>query len=141
MKPFHVRSLVRSAHHWSGFAAAKIVIPAILSVLIIGCRPAAKKDQEPAQVSSGPITASPNPVPAGPGQGSTTISWTGDGSMREVYCSINGGEEQRNWGQPGKTGSYDVNWINAGATYEFRLYRGTEHKELLGTVKVIRNKE
>jgi len=92
-------------------------------------------------VKAGPITASPNPVPAGPGQGSTTISWTGDGTMREVYCSINGGEEQRNWGQPGKTGSYEVNWINAGATYEFRLYSGTERKELLGTVTVTRKAE
>jgi len=141
MKPFRVCSLVRFFRRSSGFAAAKVVLSVILSAFITGCRPAATKNQATAQVSSGPITASPNPVPAGAGQGTTTISWTGDGSMREVYCSINGGEEQRNWGQPGKTGSYDVTWINAGAVYEFRLYRGTEHKELLGKVTVTRQSE
>lgn len=140
MKPFHVHPLLRFVPFRTGIAAARIALLAVLSVLILGCKPAARKDPPP-PVPASPITASPNPIPAGPGQGSTTISWTGDGTMREVYCSINGGEEQRNWGQPGQTGSYEVNWIHAGATYEFRLYSGTERKELLGTVTVTRKAE
>jgi glycosyltransferase involved in cell wall biosynthesis len=35
------------------------------------------------------VTASPNPVPAGPGVGATTISWdTGDGRSGEVYVRV-----------------------------------------------------
>src|SRR5437899_8368797 len=38
------------------------------------------------------ITATPNPVPAGEGKfGTTTVTWdTGDGSIGEVYVSVNG---------------------------------------------------
>lgn len=139
MIPFCVRSLVRSILRFGDFTAASILLPAILSVSIVGCRPSAQPDK--GRASAGPISVSPNPVPAGPGPGTTNITWTGDGSVREVYCSINGGEEQRNWGQPGKTGSFEANYINAGAVYEFRLYRGTDHKELLGSVSVTRENQ
>lgn len=141
MKPLPVPSPIRAIHRWGRFAAARVALPAILAVVIVGCRPAAKQEQAPTPVVASPISASPNPVPAGSGQGTTTISWTGDGPTHEVYCSTNGAEEKRVWGPAGKTGSFDVTWINAGAVYEFRLYSGKERKELLGTVKVTKNKE
>lgn len=138
MKPFPTRAAASSLRRWGRFAAAGSALPAILSLVLIGCRPASKQEPTPAP---SPISASPNPIPAGPGQGLTTISWTGDAPWHEVYCSTNGGEEKRVWGPAGKTGSFEANYINAGAVYEFRLYRGKEHKELLGSVKVTRSKE
>ncbi|OLC99952.1 MAG: hypothetical protein AUH86_01240 [Acidobacteria bacterium 13_1_40CM_4_58_4] len=42
--------------------------------------------------SAATITASPNPVPAGEGVGTTTITWnTGDGTVGQVYVSVDGG--------------------------------------------------
>ena len=138
MKPFRFQPLspvVRGSR-----AVARIALVAILLAIVVGCKPAAKNKQV-SKANWGPISAAPNPVPAGAGNGATAISWTGDGSFQEVYVSINGDAENRCWGSAGKTGTFDAPWINAGAVYEFRLYRGNEHKDLIGSVKVTRNKE
>ena len=77
------------------------------------------------------LTASPNPVPAGEGPGKTTIFWNSvDG---KIYVSENGGNEALFAGSP--RGSQDVNWINAGSSYEFRLYN-SDHTKLLEKVVV-----
>jgi ABC-type transport system substrate-binding protein len=87
--------------------------------------------------SAARIVAEPNPVPAGEGAGRTTVSWdTGDGSVGEVWLAVDGGEEKL-FGKHSKN-SQDVPWISAGPTYEFRLYKGTDRQELLGSVKVTR---
>jgi hypothetical protein len=79
------------------------------------------------------LSASPNPVPAGEGLGQTTISWKSvDG---KVYVSTNGREELLFGGSP--RGSEQANWIEAGSTYEFRLYNA-DHKQLLAKVTVTR---
>jgi hypothetical protein len=81
------------------------------------------------------LSASPNAVPAGDGLGQTTISWKSvDG---KVYVSTNGCEELLFADSP--RGSQEANWIKTGSTYEFRLY-DTDHKELLATVTVTRDK-
>ena len=101
--------------------------------------PSASADRA-AQKSVGPISAEPNPVPAGDGPGKTTITWdTGDGSVAEVYLSVDGGEEKV-FGKHSKN-SQEAPWISAGPVYEFRLYQGTERTQLLGSVKVTRNRK
>ena len=142
MKPFRFQPLspvVRGSR-----AVARIALVAILLAIVVGCKPAAKNERvsnAETKPDWGPISAAPNPVPGGAGKGATAISWTGDGSFQEVYVSINGDAENRCWGSAGKTGTFDAPWINAGAVYEFRLYRGNDHKDLIGAVKVTRNKE
>jgi hypothetical protein len=87
--------------------------------------------------SAATIQAQPNPVPAGDGLGTTTIVWkTGDGSQGQVYVSEDGGEDKLF--DAGTDGSTQAPWIRAASTYEFRLYAGTNHKTLLGSVKVTR---
>jgi hypothetical protein len=82
------------------------------------------------------ITADPNPVPAGSGRGTTTISWdTGDGSKGQVYFSINNGPEKR-WFSNRASGSQEVSWIDKGRVYAFRLYADSERSKLLASVKV-----
>jgi hypothetical protein len=84
------------------------------------------------------ITADPNPVPAGPGKGTTTISWdTGDGSLGQVCFAINNGEEKV-WFSKRDKGTQQAAWISKGVVYEFRLYAGNERKNLLASVKVRR---
>jgi hypothetical protein len=75
------------------------------------------------------LSASPNPVPAGDAKGRTTISWNALGeSAGKVHVSVNGGEES--WFAVGRQGSSDANWIDAGSSYEFRLYK-SDHTRLL----------
>ena len=79
------------------------------------------------------LSATPNPVPAGKGPGMTTISWNSvDG---KVYVSVNGRDEMLFAGSP--RGAQEANWIEAGSSYEFRLYN-SDHKELLAKLTVTR---
>jgi hypothetical protein len=89
--------------------------------------------------ASGPkIVAEPNPVPAGPGKGSTKISWDiPDRSQGEVYVSIDGAPEQLFAGIS-STGTQTADWIDKGSTYEFRLYQGKGHERVLNRVTVTR---
>jgi hypothetical protein len=82
------------------------------------------------------IIATPNPVPAGRGPGKTIVNWyTGDGSPGEVYLSIDGGPEKL---FSTRTSHHEAT-INTKNEYEFRLYAGTDHTKLLGSVKVSRD--
>jgi hypothetical protein len=80
------------------------------------------------------LDASPNPVPAGNGPGKTTIIW--DSVDGKIYVSVNGGDEMLFAGSP--RGQQEANWIEAGLSYEFRLY-GSDHKHLLAKVVVTRS--
>ena len=81
------------------------------------------------------ITASPNPVTTGEGPGTTTITWnTGDSTTGQVYVSEDGGPEKLF--AEGPTGSAPAPWIQAGKTFEFRLYAGTEHAKVLAKIQV-----
>lgn len=89
--------------------------------------------------SAATIAASPNPVPAGEGVGTTTITWnTGEGTAGQVYVSVDGGSESIFGGGP--PGSAAASWIQAGKAYEFRLYAGTEHATVLAKTEVTRSK-
>lgn len=80
------------------------------------------------------VSASPASVPAGP-SGSTTITWdTGDGSVGQVYVSVNGGGKVL-FAQ-GPSGSAPISWIYPGNSYVFTLYDGTTQSTQLGSVTV-----
>ena len=87
------------------------------------------------------ISADPNPVPAGAEKhGKTLIAWdTGDGTLGQVFVSVNGGEERRFSGALPR-GTHEASWIGKGE-YEFRLYAGKEHTTRLASVIVRRNNE
>ena len=82
------------------------------------------------------ITASPNPVPAGPGgTGSTTITWNaGEDRPGRVMGSV--GREEALFAIGG-TGTVNVPWIGDNTVYEFRLYDDRSNT-LLASVKVTR---
>ncbi|MEJ7711140.1 MAG: hypothetical protein WKF84_15065 [Pyrinomonadaceae bacterium] len=81
------------------------------------------------------ITATPNPVPAGTGQGTARINWqTGDGSPGEVRVAVAGEPEKLFARSP--EGSQDAEWITNGSTCEFRLYSSKEPIALLASVEV-----
>jgi hypothetical protein len=85
--------------------------------------------------SAATITASPNPVTTGEEPGTTTITWnTRDGTTGQIYVSEDGGPERLFTAGP--TGSVPAPWIQAGKTFEFRLYAGTEHAKILAKVQV-----
>jgi hypothetical protein len=66
--------------------------------------------------------------------GLTTIRWnTADPGDGKVYVSINGQEESLFAG--GRHGVATADWIQAGSTYEFRLY-DSSHARLLDKVSV-----
>lgn len=88
------------------------------------------------------IAATPNPVPGGPDKfGTTTITWdTGDGSPSQVYVCVNG-KDERLFADNRAKGSQEASWIGSGPDYEFRLYAGKDHQQLLATVTVTRNRQ
>ena len=85
--------------------------------------------------STATITASPNPVHTGERNGTTTITWnTADRSTGQVYVSVDGSPE--GMFAAGSQGSAPAPWIQAGKTFEFRLYAGTEHATVLAKTQV-----
>ncbi len=121
--------------------AVMLFAAALGAVNLAGCGKS-EDTNWPAPGAGGPlISAAPNPVPAGREKfGKTTISWnTGDGSIGEVYVSVNGAPEKRFAGNRSK-GSLEMKWIGRGE-HEFRLYAGKEHKKVLASVKVTRLKQ
>jgi len=88
------------------------------------------------------IKATPNPVPAGPGNGTTTISWaTKDIPAVDVHVFVVAADGNELLFATAPEGSKDVPWISADAPFEFRLYRGSgTDKKLLDKVIVTRNK-
>ena len=85
---------------------------------------------------AGKITATPNPVPAEAGA-RTTLHWeinAPDGA--EVYVSEGGAPEKLV--SLGRDGSLEVEWIQAGTDYQFRLYSRTEPRRILDSVVVRR---
>jgi hypothetical protein len=126
--------------------AAVLILLGILTT--IGCsRRADSPSPGPASPTVGSsgsglatIKADPNPVPAGPDKfGKTTVTWdTGDGSIGEVYVSVNGQPEKLFAGNRTK-GSLEAPWIGKGE-HEFRLYR-KEPKSVMASVMVTRQKK
>ena len=106
-------------------------------ILTLGAAAAAAPagEQSASPQTRATLTAAPNPVPATPGMGTTTIAWdTGDGSWAQVFLSVAGGPEQLF--VEGPRGAKNAPWISPRITYEFRLYAGRERRVLLAAVPV-----
>lgn len=85
------------------------------------------------------IHANPEWLPAGPGWGTTAITWsTEDGSLGQVYLWQPGRSEMLF--AEGASGYQEAPWIVSGSTQEFRLYSGKDHKTMLASVTVEREK-
>lgn len=83
------------------------------------------------------IQAEPNPVPPGADVGVTTIQWdAGDNPWAQVFYN-NPGKGEKSFAA-GPRGSKEVPWIATGGRYEFRLYAGSDHQNLLGSVVITR---
>jgi hypothetical protein len=73
------------------------------------------------------LSAEPNPVPGGPGDTKTTISWdTGSDAVGDVYIGTVGNEKLF---ASGPQGAEVASSIQPGST-EFRLYTHADHKLL-----------
>jgi len=112
------------------------IILACAALVISACNPpktTAPQAETPLS-PTGVISAGPNPVPAGSGAG-TTIKWTtGDGTTGKVFVSADGAQETEF--AEGPDGSHDAP-IQAGVTYEFRLYN-SDHTKQLAKITVTR---
>jgi len=123
------------------FTSAAILLPLFF---FAGCNSSTGPEAEEAPptspgASAATITASPNPVSVGEGTGTTTITWnTGDGSAGQVFVSENGAPDRIF--ASGPSGSVAAPWIQAGKTFEFRLYVGTEHAKVLAKTQVTAHK-
>jgi hypothetical protein len=131
-----------------GSSAGRVVqglcgtLPILASILLAGCGSSTTPSGDrPGSGGRAPsITANPNPVAAGGKFGKTTITWdTGNGSVGEVYVSVNGAAEKRFAGNRAK-GSLEAPWIGKGE-HVFRLYEGKEHKIVLASVTVTRSRK
>jgi hypothetical protein len=140
------KSLLFEKHHKQRiFMKRFIPTIAILLPLIFFAACGPSKNPEATASAASPaaaaatIAASPNPVTTGEGSGNTTVTWnTGDGSTGQVYVSMDGAPETLFAGGP--TGSAPAPWIQAGKTFEFRLYAGTEHAKVLAKTQVTTHK-
>jgi hypothetical protein len=91
--------------------------------------------------SKGLIKADPNPIPAGAGLGKTKISWNTQTDGPVTITVSTNGEPEVNFSGGEKEGAMEAPWIQAGASYDFRLYLGTgANKKLLDHVVVTRSK-
>ena len=95
----------------------------------------------------GTITATPNPVPAGQGNGSTRIDWKtsagwktrGDLNPVEVYVAQDAQPEVKF--AEGAEGTAQAPWIVSGSKYEFRLYGGRgAARRLINKIEVTRTR-
>src|SRR5437867_12711616 len=111
-------------------AFSRLIAFACVALVISACNPP-KTTAHQAETPLSPtaaISAGPNPVPAGSGAGTTTIKWTtGDGTDGKVFVSADGAQESEF--ASGPSGKSDAP-IQAGVTYEFRLYNSDHTKEL-----------
>ena len=129
---------VRSASEDAAYVRERL--PTILRELVEADRSPVEQSVPPPTGATGPfIWAEPNPVPGVSNEGTTVVHWdTGDGSIGEVYFSVNGDDERLFF--TSAEGSRPAPWILARCTYDFRLYRGRDRAELLGMVTVRRSK-
>lgn len=100
----------------------------------------ARNSVSPVKKDGNYITASPNPVPAGSGNGTTTITWYTKGTgAAKVQIYVVGQDGKEVLFAAGSEGSQDAAWISSAAPlgFEFRLYAD---KKLLDSVVVTRNK-
>jgi len=123
----------------TAFVAGRLLLVLSVGAVASSCArdkgPAAQNGRA-TKLETGPrIVATPNPVPHSEGFGKSTISWdSGDGSLVQVYVSVNG-QAERLFGEAPK-GKQDVDWIGQSAAYRFQMYKSTVHNKSLAELVV-----
>ncbi len=121
----------------------------LFASLFSACNEVATNSTSPSQTAASTagsrenyVTATPNPIPAGSGAGTTTISWrTTNLPPDQIHIFVAKPDGTEDLFSTGSEGSETVPWITADAPVEFRLYNGTgENRKLLDKTTVIRNK-
>jgi Methyltransferase domain len=85
----------------------------------------------------GKITATPNPLPPEAGT-LTTLQWEVNATNEgEVHVSENGAPEKLVG--KGRKGSLELEWIQAGTDYTFRLYNRSQPRQVLDSIVVRRS--
>ena len=85
----------------------------------------------------GKITATPNPLPPEAGT-RTTLQWEVNATDEgEVHVSENGAPEKLVG--KGRKGSVELEWIQAGTDYTFRLYNRSQPRQVLDSIVVRRS--
>ena len=104
--------------------------------------PTAAPSSSPLKKGDHSLTATPNPVPAGSGTGTTIIAWrTTDIPSEQVHVYVIGLDGKETLFATGSEGSQAAPWITTDVPVEFRLYSGSGAKrKLLDKITVTRNK-
>jgi len=104
--------------------------------------PTAAPSSSPLKKGDHSLTATPNPVPAGSGTGTTIIAWrTSDIPSEQVHVYVIGLDGKETLFATGSEGSQAAPRITADVPVEFRLYSGSGAKrKLLDKITVTRNK-
>jgi hypothetical protein len=133
--------------------AAVLLLSALTAGLLAGCgedatTPASSAGSpvtnsaspaDPARQDGITLTATPNPVPTSGGPGKTTIAWdAGSNPEAAVYVVTDGAPEALF--AKGAKGSSEAPWIQAGHTYEFRLYGNADRQQVLARLSVTATK-
>jgi hypothetical protein len=71
--------------------------------------------------------------------GTARITWESGADWAQVFISQDGQPDTTMFTE-GSHGATDAPWIQTGHTYEFRLFAGKDHKQLLDKVLVTRGK-
>lgn len=101
--------------------------------------PANSANSESIDPRLGTITATPNPVPAGQGNGSTRIDWKTRGDLNPVEVYVVQDAQPEVKFAEGAEGTAQAPWIVSGSRYEFRLYGGKgATRKLINKVQVTR---
>lgn len=87
--------------------------------------------------ASGTISAGPQrvPVPSNTGLGTTTICYSSNVDWSQVWVSENGARDNLFMSEHHQ-GCGSAPWIQVGHIYDFRLYAGTQHSQILANVTV-----
>lgn len=112
---------------WGGLAVLLVLFTAGTFLARTAHRPLLTATMTPdPNVSGGVLFVFPNPIPAGPGEGTTAVAWVApNGAMAQIWVSISGAPETL-FAQGGSGAQY-APWVRHGETYVFRLYLGTAH--------------
>jgi hypothetical protein len=124
-----------------GFAARRIaVILAFSTCLVLSACHKGDEQTTRKRATKPVLSASPNPVPTGDLDkplGSTQITWnTNSQTTGDLYVKVNRSPEV--FLARGPAGTFDANWIQFDALYEFRLYV-KKRSRLIARIEVTRD--
>jgi hypothetical protein len=120
-------------------AAQYLLLVGLLSV-VAGCKKSSTTGENTSlpgstSPSQGTIVATPNPVPVAGRMGTTTLTWDSGGiGPAQIYVVL--ASQPEKLVSSARKGTQEINWIQKGKSYEFRMYAGKDKSRLLNSVTV-----